>query len=98
MVKFAYNKAKNINTGCISFKLNYSYYSCVFYEKNIDLCLNSKISNELLTKLGKLMTVCQKNLYYTQKLQKQAYNKTIKSRNNTSSNKIWLYSKYIKIK
>ena len=44
------------------------------------------------------MIVCRKNLYHTQKLLKRANNKDIKPRNYAFSNKIWLNSKYIKIK
>ena len=44
------------------------------------------------------MTVCRKNLYHTQELQKQAYNKGVKPRNYASSDKVWLNSKYIKTK
>ena len=44
------------------------------------------------------MIVCEKNLYHAQELQKQAYNKAIKPRSYIFSNKVWLNSKYIKIK
>ena len=44
------------------------------------------------------MTICHENLYYAQKLQKQAHNKGVKARSYASSNKIWLNSKYIKTK
>ena len=44
------------------------------------------------------MLVCQENLYHTQKLQKQAYNKNIKPKRYISGDKVWLNSKYIKTK
>ena len=44
------------------------------------------------------MTVCSKNLYHAQKLQKRAYNKGVKSQSYISDNKVWLNSKYIKTK
>lgn len=44
------------------------------------------------------MTICQKHLHYAQKFEKQAYDKVVKFRNYALSNKIWLNSKYIKIK
>ncbi len=44
------------------------------------------------------MTIGKKNFYYTQKLQKQAHDITVKSKNYAFSNKFWLNSKYIKIK
>ncbi len=44
------------------------------------------------------MTICQKNLQYTQELQKQHYDKGTKLRSYAPSNKVWLNSKYIKTK
>ena len=44
------------------------------------------------------MTICRKNLYHTQKLQKQAHNKGVKPKSYTFSDKVWLNSKYIKTK
>ena len=34
MGEFTYNNAKNANTNYPFFKLNYSYYSYAFFEKN----------------------------------------------------------------
>ena len=44
------------------------------------------------------MTICQENLYYTSKFQKQTNNKNVKPKSYTASDKVWLNSKYIKIK
>ena len=44
------------------------------------------------------MIVCQENLYYVQKFQKLAHNKGVKPQSYTFGKKIWLNSKYIKIK
>ena len=44
------------------------------------------------------MVVYCENLYYTQEFQKQAYNKSVKSRNYVPSKKVWLNSKYIRTK
>ena len=44
------------------------------------------------------MTVCHKNLLCAQDLQKQAHNKGVKPKSYVPSNKVWLKSKYIKIK
>ena len=44
------------------------------------------------------MTVCWKNLYHAQKLQKWAHNQSVKPRSYASGDKIWLNSKYFKIK
>ena len=68
MAEFAYNNAKNASTSHIFFELNCGYHSCVSYEKNLDSRSKSKIAEELSSKLQKLMTVCQQNLYHAQKL------------------------------
>ena len=44
------------------------------------------------------MIVYQKNLYRTQKLQKQANDKSVKPKNYAPDNKVWLNTKYIKTK
>ena len=44
------------------------------------------------------MAVCQKNHHYAEELQKQVYNKNIKLKSYVPDNKVWLNSKYIKIK
>ena len=44
------------------------------------------------------MTIYRKKLYYTQKLQTQAYDKGVKLRSYTLGDKVWLNSKYIKTK
>ncbi len=51
MTEFIYNNAKNISTGHIFFKLNYSYYPHIFYKKDIDLYSKLKSANELSTEL-----------------------------------------------
>ena len=68
------------------------------FKKNVDFCFKSKLQNNLSAKLKVLIIVWKKNLYHTQKLQKQAYNKSIKLRSYAFNNKIWLNNKYIKIK
>ena len=98
MAEFAYNNAKNTNTGHTLFELNCNYYLRVFFKENTNPYSQSKTADKLSTKLQKLMTVCRKNLYHGQKLQKQAYNKGIKPKSYISSDKAWLNSKYIKTK
>ena len=44
------------------------------------------------------MAIYQQNFYHIQKLQKQAYNKGIKSQSYALGDKIWLSGKYFKIK
>ena len=72
MAKFAYKNAKNGTIGPLLFELNYRYHFYIFYKKDTNLCSKSKSTNKLLAKLKKLITICRKNLYQTQKLQKQA--------------------------
>lgn len=72
MAEFAYNIAKNTSIGHTPFELNCGYYFRISYKKDIDPCSHSKTVNKLSTKLKKLIIVYQKNLYHTQKLQKQA--------------------------
>ena len=98
MAKFAYNNAKNASTGHTTLELNCSYHPRISFEKDTDLCYWLKITDELSAKLRELMIVCRKNLYYAQKLQKQAYDKSIKLRSYAPGNKVWLNSKYIKTK
>ena len=42
------------------------------------------------------MTVCRKNLYHTQELQKQTHNKGVMPSSYVFGDKVWLNSKYLK--
>ena len=96
IAEFAYNNAKNSSISHTPFKLNCSYYPRVSFEENINSCSQSKSADELSAGLQDLMTVCRKNLYHAQELQKQVYNKDVKSSSYVLDNKVWLKSKYIK--
>lgn len=61
MTKFPYNNTKNANTGYISLELNFDYHFCVSYKKNINLYSKSKLTNDLASKLKKLMAMYQAN-------------------------------------
>ena len=98
IAKFTYNNAKNISNGHTPFELNCGYYLCVLFDKDTNLRYQSKSTDEISAKLEDLMTVCQKNLYHTQKLQKQACNKNVQPKSYILSDKIWLNSKYTQIK
>ena len=98
MAKFAYNNAKNSSTGHTPFELNCDYHPCISFEENTNLHSQSKLADELSAKLQDLMTVCRKNVYHAQKLQKRAYNKSIKPRSYIPSDKVLLNNKYIKTK
>ena len=98
MAEFAYNNAKNTSTDHMLFELNCGYHPRVSFKEETDPCSQSKTADELSGELRKLMTVCRKNLYHAQELQKQAYDKGIKPRSYTPGDKVWLNSNYIKTK
>ncbi len=58
ITEFAYNNAKNANTGHNLFELNCGYYLRVFIEKDVKLCLKSHSANELAKELRELIEVC----------------------------------------
>ena len=98
MAEFAYNNAKNASTGHTSFELNYGYHPRVSFEENTNPRSRSKTADELSAELKELMIVCRENLQHAQELQKQAHNKSVKPRSYAPGDKVWLNSKYIKIK
>ena len=97
MAEFAYNNAKNASTGHTPFELNCSYQPKVLFKKNIDPDLRSCFADKLAEELRELMEVCCQNLFHTQKLQKKAHNKGVKSCS-YALEKVWLNGKYIKTK
>ena len=98
MAEFTNNNTKNASTGHTLFKLNCGYHLRIFFEEDTNPHSWLKIADNLLAKLRELMTICQQNLYHAQKLQKRAHNKGVKPKSYAPGNKIWLNSKYIKIK
>ena len=68
MAEFAYNNAKNANTGHTPFELNCGYHPRISYKKEVDLYSKLKSVNKLLAELGELMIVCQENLHHAQQL------------------------------
>lgn len=66
MAELGYNNIKNASTGHTLFKLNYSYHSQMFYEKDIDPRSRSRIAKKLSSKLCERMIIYQKNLYHAQ--------------------------------
>ena len=98
MAKFAYNNAKNSSTGHTPFELNCGYHLGAFFEENTDACSRLKSADELSVELPDLMTVCQKNLYHAQELQKQTHDKGVKPRSYAPGDTVWLNNKYIKTK
>ena len=98
IAKFAYNNAKYANNEYTPFELNCGYHPYISYKSDIKPYSKSKADDELTKKLRNFMVVCRKNLQYAQKLQKRAYDKGFKPRNYVFGEKVWLNSKYIKIK
>ena len=98
MAEFAYNNAKNASIGHTPFELNCGFHLQVFFKDDIDPCSRSCFANELTKELSELMEICQQNLLYAQELQKRAYDKGIKPWSYASGEKVWLNSKYIKMK
>ena len=98
MGKFVYNNVKNASTGHTPFKLNCRHYLWVLYKDDIDPRSKSKSADGFSAEPQKLMTVCQENLHHAQELQKQAHDKGVKPRSYASGDKVWLNSKYLKIK
>ena len=58
MAEFAYNNAKNTSTSYTFFKLNWRYYLCISYNKDLDPHSKLRTAEELSSKPQELMTVC----------------------------------------
>ena len=98
MAEFAYNNAKNASIDYTPFELNYGYHPWMSYKEDVNPHSQSKSADKLLAELRELMIVCWKNLHHAQELQKQAHDKGLKPWSYSPGEKIWLNSKYIKIK
>ena len=68
------------------------------YKEDVNSRSQSKSTDKLSAELRELMIICQKNLHHAQELQKRAYDKGVKPWSYASGEKVWLNSKYIKIK
>ena len=68
------------------------------YEEEVNPRSKSKSADKPSAELRELIFVCRENLHHTQKLQKQAHDKSVKPRSYAPGNKVWLNSKYNKIK
>ena len=95
---FAYNNSKNASTGHTPFTLNCGYYPRMLYEKEVDPYSQSKSADEISKELRELMVVCRENLHYAQEFQKRAHDKRVKPWSYALGKKVWLNSKFIKIK
>ena len=77
IAEFAYNNARDASTNDMSLELNYGHYPWISYKKNINPRPQSKSANKLSAKARELMIVCQKNIHYTQEVQKRAHDKGV---------------------
>lgn len=48
------------------FKLNYGYYVCILFKKDINSYSRSKLLDQVISKLNNLSLIYQINLFYTQ--------------------------------
>ena len=95
MAEFTYNHAKNTSTSHTTIN---SFHPQTSYKKDINPRSKSKSADELANELQELMIVYRENLEHAQELQKQYHNKHAKPRSYAPGEKVWLNSKYIKIK
>lgn len=58
MTEFAYNYAKNVNTGYILFKFNYVYYPHISFKNKTNAYLKCYSANKLTKNLKNLMSIC----------------------------------------
>ena len=68
MAEFAYNNAKNANTGHTLLELYCGYHPRVSYKENVDHYSKSKSADDPTNDLKELMIVCQENLHHAQNL------------------------------
>ena len=80
IAEFAYNNAKNVNTGHTFFKFNCDFHPKISFKDNVNSRFRSHSVNKLAKELRKLMDIYQQNLLHAQKLQKNAHDKGVKSR------------------
>lgn len=88
MIEFIYNNIKNPSPDYMFFELNYDYQPFITYKNKIDPCSMSRPANKQAEELRILIFICQQNLLYTHKLQKQAHNKNVKLYSYVSIKKI----------
>lgn len=94
MVEFAYYNIKNIRIKFFFLSFNYDYHFHNFFKKSLNFYFKSKLIKNLSTKLKDLINIYKETFF----LFKTANNKSVKLWDNILNKKIWLNSKYIKIK
>ena len=98
MAEFAYNNSKNTSISHTPFELNCDYHPYVSFKDKYNSYFRFFLAKRLAIELRELMNVCRQNFLYAQDLQKQVYDKGVKSRSYLSGEKVWLDSKHIKTK
>ena len=98
MIEFTYNNTKNASTGHTLFQLTYGYHLKVLFKEDVNLYSRSCSADELGKKLRELIEVCCQNLLYAPEVQKNTYNKGVKSRSYAPDEKVEFNNKYIKTK
>ena len=98
MAEFVYNNSKNVSTGHTPSKLNCGYHLCISFKNKCDVYSRSFSAKKLAIKLRELMNVYCQNLLHAQNLQKQVYDKGVKSWCYAPGEKILLNNKHIKRK
>ena len=88
IVEFAYNNAKNANTGYTPFKLNCDFHPQVLFKNNVNTCFRSCSADKLTKKLRELIDICQQNLLHAQKLKKRAHDKGVKPQSYAPGEKV----------
>lgn len=68
IAEFFYKNSKNASISYLPFKINYSYYICVFFEEKVNLCSKFLSADTLAMRLKDLMTIFQQNLLYVEKM------------------------------
>ena len=79
MVEFVYNSFKNASISHIPFELNYSYHSRISFEDKCNTYFRSSSAKRQVVELRELMNICCQNVLHAQDIQKQAYDKRVKS-------------------
>ena len=62
-LQFVHSNIKNISTSHISFELNYKYYFCIFYKKNINSKFKFKFIDILANNLKIYITLLRKKIF-----------------------------------
>ena len=98
MTEFTYKNVKNASISHTSLKLNCSYHPQVFFKDNIDFCSKYYFANQTGKRAKKINRYLPIKPIPRSKTPKKLYDKGVKPQNYASGEKIWLNSKYIKIK